>query len=201
MPRWSLRGLAMAIMCLAQITTACTAAGPDASPAGSVRPATASALASPTPGACPSLGGSPTCGASPSPGASPTSGGSPSPSSVEPPTASLAAEGGDPVIGQLGSFTWDGGGSDSPWLPGAPLIVGTGERLSVTLGGGVGPADWSARRVPAGTADGSGAVELGGGPSPVTFSAPGPGSWSVQVLVRFTGGLGSAAYYWQLTVR
>ena len=38
--------------------------------------------------------------------------------SAEPPAATLAAEGGDPVAGQLGSYTWAGGGSDSPWLPG-----------------------------------------------------------------------------------
>ena len=53
-----------------------------------------------------------------------------------PPDASLAAEGGDPVPGQLGTFTWAGGGSDSPWLPGTPITVGAGESLTVTLDGG-----------------------------------------------------------------
>ena len=47
--------------------------------------------------------------------------------------ASLAVEGGDPVAGSLGSYTWAGGGSDSPWLPGAPMRVGSGERLRLTL--------------------------------------------------------------------
>ena len=51
---------------------------------------------------------------------------------TEPPAASLAVEGGDPVTGQLGTFTWGDGGSDSPWLPGAPIAVGTGEQLTVT---------------------------------------------------------------------
>lgn len=189
MPRWSVRGSGMAILCLAQLTTACTAARPGASAAGSVPLAVASAVPSAVASIVVSAVASPTVEASQSP------------SSAEPPTASLAAEGGDPVVGQLGSFTWNGGGSDSPWLPGAPLAVGAGERLTVTLTGGVGSADWSARRVPAGTANGSGAVGLGGGPAPVAFAAPGPGSWSVQVLVRFAGGLGSAAYYWQFTVR
>ena len=118
-----------------------------------------------------------------------------------PPAASLGVEGGDPVVGQLGSFTWADGGSDSPWLPGTPVAMAAGEPLTVTLADGVGVADWSARRVPAGTSDGAGAVGLGGGPSPVTFAAPGPGSWSVQVDLTFAGGLGAAAYYWQLTVR
>ena len=38
-------------------------------------------------------------------------------SATEPPAASIAVEGGDPVTGQLGTFTWGDGGSDSPWLP------------------------------------------------------------------------------------
>jgi hypothetical protein len=118
-----------------------------------------------------------------------------------PPQASLAAEGGDPVIGQLGSFTWTDGGSDSPWLPGAPVTVGEGEPLTVALGDGVAIAGWTARRVPAGTTDGAGAVGLGGGPAPARFAAPAPGSWSVQVDVTFAGDLGTAVYYWQVSVR
>lgn len=187
MPRWSLRRSTVAIVCLAQLTIACTAAGSPASPTGS----NASDVASRTPAA-----------ASPTPAAaSPTPGVSLPRSSAEPPSATLAAEGGDGVAGQLGSFTWNGGGSDSPWLPGTPVKVGAGELLTVTVADGVVVSDWSARRVPAGTANGFGAVGLGGGPAPVAFRAPDPGSWSVQVLVRFAGGLGSASYYWQLTVR
>jgi len=165
----------VAILCLALLTAACTAAGPHGSPAGSV--ASVTATASPTPVV------------------------SPSSSSAGPPPATLAAEGGDGVTGQLGSFTWNGGGSDAPWLPGAPVDVGAGEPMTVTIADGVGVGEWSARRVPAGTANGSGAVGLGGGPAPITFSAPSPGSWSVHVLVRFADGLGSASYYWRLTVR
>jgi hypothetical protein len=143
----------------------------------------------------------PTLAASPPPGTAPIPVASPSIPSAEPPPATLAAEGGDGVAGQLGSFTWNGGGSDSPWLPGTPVDVGAGEPLTVTVADGVAVSDWSARRVPAGSANGIGAVALGGGPAPVTFRAPGPGSWSVQVLVRFADELGSASYYWQLTVR
>lgn len=121
--------------------------------------------------------------------------------SAQPPNASLAVDGGDAVTGQLGSYTWNGGGSDSPWLPGAPIAVGAGERLVLTLGEGVIASDWTARRVVAGTIDGSGAVGLGDGQGPVAFPAPPPGEWSVQVTVRFAGDLGSAAYYWQVTVR
>jgi len=123
-----------------------------------------------------------------------------SPPSTQPPTASLAAEGGDPVAGQLGSYTWLDGGSDSPWLPGAPLSVGAGEPLTVTLGDAVAVADWSARQVPAGTTNGTGAAGLGGGGPPIAFAAPGTGIWSVQVTVRFGADLGSATYYWRLAV-
>ena len=118
-----------------------------------------------------------------------------------PPQATLAAEGGDPVIGQLGSFTWADGGSDSPWLPGTPVTVGTGEPLTVELADGVAIAGWTARGARAGTTDGAGAVGLGGGPAPATFPAPAPGSWSVQVDVTFAGDLGTAVYYWQVSVR
>ena len=52
-----------------------------------------------------------------------------------PPDATLAADGGDGVAGQLGSYTWRGAGSDSPWLPGTPIAVGAGEPLTVRIGG------------------------------------------------------------------
>ncbi len=55
--------------------------------------------------------------------------------------------------------------------------------------------------MPAGTTNGTGAVGLGAGGPPATFAVPGRGRWSVQVAVRFADGLGSATYYWELTVR
>jgi len=119
----------------------------------------------------------------------------------EPPAASISVEGGDPVVGQLGTFTWGNGGSDSPWLPGSPIAVGSGERLTVTIADGVGMATWSARRVPAGTSDGSGAVVLGTGGPPIAFDSPPVGAWSVQLAVDFDGGVGSAWYYWLVSVR
>jgi hypothetical protein len=131
-----------------------------------------------------------------------TGGAGPSTPASAPPPATLAADGGEAAIGQLGSYTWLDGGSDSPWLAGTPLTVGAGEPLTVTVGGGVAVADWSARRVTGGTTDGSGAIALGqaAGP-PVAFAAPATGSWSVQVTIRFANDLGSATYYWRLTVR
>ncbi len=119
----------------------------------------------------------------------------------DPPSATLAADGGDPVAGQLGSYAWRDGGSDSPWLPGATIAVGAGEPLTVTVDDGVPVAAWTARRVPVGTSNGVGAIALGAGSGAVAFVAPDAGSWSIQVDIQFGDDLGSAAYYWRLDVR
>jgi hypothetical protein len=119
-----------------------------------------------------------------------------------PPGAAMSAEGGDPVAGRLGSYTWAVGGSDSPWLPGSPIAVGAGEPLTVQLDGAPVVTDWTATRVAAGTTDGSGAVVLATAEGqPIRFIAPAAGSWSIQVQVRFDRGSDSAAYYWLLDAR
>jgi len=178
MSRWSVHRSVLLMLPAALLASACASAGSSGSTAPSA------AVATHPPG-----GGVVT----PSPARSAAA--------TEPPAATLAAEGGDPVTGQLGSFTWGDGGSDSPWLPGSPISVGSGERLTVALADGVAVATWSAKRVPAGTTDGSGAVGLGTGGPPIAFDAPGTGPWSVQVTVDFDGGLGSASYYWLVSVR
>ena len=187
---WSSLRMIVAILAIAMAGSACASS----TPSGSASPTTAgpsAALPTPT-----------TTGTSSPPTPGPSTGGSPSPSlSAGPPDALLKAEGGDPVTGQLGSYTWADGGSDSPWLPGTPITVGAREPLTVTLGDGVAIADWTARRVPAGTTNGADAVGLGAGVAPATFTAPAAGRWSVQVTVRFGDDLGSATYYWGLTVR
>ena len=135
------------------------------------------------------------------PAATPTADPSPSPSSTSalPPAASLAAEGGDPVAGQLGSFTWAGGGSDSPWLPGTPIAVGVGEPLAVTFAGPTPVGTWTAVRTPAGATSGSGGVAVGAGAGPIGFALPAPGRWTVAVTVDFGGG-SSATWYWLVSV-
>jgi hypothetical protein len=117
-----------------------------------------------------------------------------------PPAAQLAAEGGDPVTGQLGTYIWGDGGSDSPWLPGAPIAVGAGEPLTVTFRSSAAVATWRARSVPS-SADGpAGASVLGEGPGAPAFGAPAPGSWTVEVHVVFDRGAGDASYFWRLEV-
>ncbi len=175
----------LAILSVVLLAGACATG----SPAGTVAGTAPVSPIMPAPAATATLPGSP---------AVPTV--QPLASLAEPPPASLAAEGGDPVVGQLGSFTWGDGGSDSPWLPGAPLTVGGGERLAVSIAGGVPVASWSATQVRGGMSNGTGGVALGSGAPPITFAAPAPGAWSVQATIRFAGDLGSATYYWQLTV-
>jgi hypothetical protein len=117
-----------------------------------------------------------------------------------PPEAVLAAEGGDPVKGELGTFVWFETGSDSPWLQGAPLAVGAGEPLTVTLVPDSAIGDWTARSVPAGAQGPGGARTLARGTGRLAFDAPEVGIWTVEVLVEFAGGIGSASYFWRLEV-
>lgn len=119
----------------------------------------------------------------------------------EPPAASIGVDGGDPVTGQLGTFTWSNGGSDSPWLDGSPIHVGPGEPLFMTLAEPIALDEWAVSRVSPGNRDGVGAVVIADGRGGVvTFQAAPIGSWSVQVRVRFAGNLGSALYYWLIEV-
>lgn len=116
-----------------------------------------------------------------------------------PPDASLAAEGGDPVTGTLGSWTWAGGGSDSPWLSGAPIRLGAREPLAVRLAADEASTSWTAVRAPASAGNGVGATTLAEGTTAIRFEAPPPGAWTIALTVRFARG-GSAVYYWLATV-
>jgi hypothetical protein len=115
-----------------------------------------------------------------------------------PPEALLAGVDGAPVPGDLGGYTWNGAGSDAPWLvpPGTRAVRAPGP-YAVRFGSDLAPAGWVLRWAPvkdgvvgdvAGWAEGAGA--------PVTASGPDePGAWSLQADVRFADGHG-AAWYW-----
>jgi hypothetical protein len=117
-----------------------------------------------------------------------------------PPVAALAAEGGDPTDGQLGSYTWGDGGSDAPWLPGTRTAVGAGEPLTVTFRPEATIRSWSARAVPAASGGPKGATALGEGSGRPRFMAPDGGTWTVEVHVVFANPAGQASYFWQLAV-
>lgn len=119
-----------------------------------------------------------------------------------PPAAALTPIAGDAIPGELGSFTWRGMGSDAPWLapPAGQAVRDTGP-FSVTFTPPVPVERWVAGWAPVvdGTAGGVAGSEQGGR-GPVVLDGPDrPGSWSLQVDVRFAGG-GSCAYYWRFEV-
>lgn len=116
-----------------------------------------------------------------------------------PPIGSLSVDGGDLVPGALGSFEWGDTGSASPWLPGTPITVGAGEVARLTLDPPAAMASWRARV--AMQADGDGAVRLADGTTQVGFGVPEPGEWTIEITVQFAGGVGSASYYWRMTVQ
>jgi hypothetical protein len=119
----------------------------------------------------------------------------------EPPAASIAVEGGDPVVGELGSFSWNNAGSASPGLDGTSIHIGAGEPVTMMLAAGIGIASWQVSRVLPGNRDRVGAMSMGeGSRQPVAFQAPPAGTWSVEVRVEFAGNLGSATYYWRMKV-
>jgi hypothetical protein len=117
-----------------------------------------------------------------------------------PPAAALVAEGGDPTDGQIGTYRWGDGGSDAPWLPGTRMSVGAGEPLTVTFRPETSIATWTARRVPAAADGPAGATILGRGSGQPRFTAPGDGTWTVEVRVDFGSAAGTASYFWQLAV-
>lgn len=137
------------------------------------------------------------------PSAPPTSSTAPAPNVAgrdAPPDAVLAAEGGDAVTGQLGTYVWFGTGSDSPWLTGAPLTVGSGEPLSLKVVPEGRIATWEVRDLPADAGGPEEARTIAKGTGGPAFEAPGPGTWTVEVTLDFAGGAGRAAYFWRLKV-
>lgn len=176
------RGVAGAAI-LAVVALACGPAAPPSATPGPTQDAGASAATSAIPSA------------------SATSGPSPSVAGRDaPPDAVLSAEGGDPVTGQLGTFIWMETGTDTPWLPGAPITVGAGEPLTVGLVPDRDITVWRARYVPADAAGPDGAKTLGEGAGDPVFDAPGRGTWTVEVAVGFGTAVGTASYFWRLKV-
>lgn len=174
----------------ALILASLLAAGCGGDPTGS---AADTAAASPV--AAPSR---PPAPASSPPAADPSAAG-PSASAGGPPRAALAADGGDPVVGDLGTYLWGDTGSDAPWLPGEPITVGSAEPLLVALDPAVPVVAWAAKVAPAGAEPGAATVLAEGRGTP-SFTAPGPGAWTLALKVTFSGGLGEATYAWALTV-
>ena len=187
--RWAIGGVGgtiVGVVVVIGMVVACGPAAPSERPPGLATPDGAAPATSPGPPATPR---------STSGGPSPTVAGRDGP-----PDALLAAEGGDPVAGQLGTYAWLDTGSDAPWLPGAPVAVGAGEPLAVSLVPDGEVRAWAARYVPANAVGPDGATSLGEGAGDPAFAAPGPGSWTVEVFIEFAPSVGDARYFWRLEV-
>ncbi len=124
----------------------------------------------------------------------------PAPGIEAPPVGTLEVDGGDPIVGELGTYTWGGTGSASPWLRGMPITVGVGERLELLLDPAIDIESWSARFVPYESDAPTGAVALGSGVGDPAFPAPPAGTWTVEVTVVFADALGDARYAWAVRV-
>ena len=106
------------------------------------------------------------------------------------------------MAGELGSFSWDGLVSDSPWIvPATGSPVEPARRLRVRFAGGPPVAAWTARWARVRNGDAGEPRPAGSGVgTPLAIDAPpGRGGWSLQVDVRFDGG-GRAAWYWRVRV-
>jgi hypothetical protein len=130
---------------------------------------------------------------------------SPAPDSIDPlpgpPSASLVARGAAPAPGMLGSYTWLGAGSDSPWIvPPTERAVRTAGPFTVTLQPGGPPISaWTARWAPIlnGAAGASAASTTGNGSPIVVTGPPRRGTWGLLVDVQFGEGH-RAAFSWRL---
>ena len=120
---------------------------------------------------------------------------------TEPPGATLSGIVSGSGDATLGSFTWDGAGSDAPWIvPRDASRVAPGAALGVAFTPEASPADWTARWAPV-TDAGAGDVASGvDGVGPVAIVAPGEaGAWSLQLGASFGQGR-TGTWYWRLEV-
>lgn len=120
---------------------------------------------------------------------------------VAPPAASLVIADGVLVPGELGSYTWDGGGSDAPWIvvPESGRVKGAAT-MEVRLDPAADVTAWSARwaLISEGVA-GPPKDASTGAAGPMTVTLPtANGDWSLQVEIRAGDGR-SVTYYWRVS--
>jgi hypothetical protein len=117
------------------------------------------------------------------------------------PSAALDGPVGNPVNGDLGTYTWDGFASEAPWVvAGPPLAAAPGSALWVSFGA-TAPLDWRAAwaRVVGGVAGTPVGAAYGAGGA-AAIRAPGTaGAWSLRVTASFGAGR-NATWYWRVAV-
>jgi hypothetical protein len=124
------------------------------------------------------------------------------PDSPEPPRAILVGGADGPETGDLGTFSWDGLVSDSPWIvqrAGSPVTPGT--RLRVRFDPRLEPRAWIARWAPIRHGEAGSPQDAGSGDGGrVAVEAPmEAGPWSLQLDATFADGR-RAVWYWRLGV-
>jgi len=140
--------------------------------------------------------------ASPADEPTPTPPDSVPPDSAEPPLAVLVGGIEGPRAGDLGTFSWDGLVSDSPWIvqrTGSPVTPGA--RLRVRFDPRLVPRAWSARWAPVRHGEAGAPRDAGsGGGGRVSVEAPmDAGPWSLRLDATFADGR-RAVWYWRLGV-
>jgi len=118
-----------------------------------------------------------------------------------PPAARLdGLAGGSGAPGSLGSYTWNGSGTDAPWIVGSRAGgCGRAAALRVVFAEAT-PGAWTDAwaKVAHGVADRPASASDGSGP--VSLQAPAtPGDWTLRVSATFGEGR-SATYYWRIAV-
>jgi hypothetical protein len=128
---------------------------------------------------------------------------------AQPPAAVLAVSRQGSHAGVLGTYVYQGAGSDAPWLPARALrsvAVPAGGRLLVRLADQRLIGAWSARIAPAGDDQGVTARGLTEQPDEnersavIELLAPPPGSWVLAVTLDYADGSGSGSYFWLVEV-
>ena len=202
LPGRLLTGVLLARLLLAgllSVMAACGVPGPPGSPVPSERPAASPGPSGIVPPASPSLA---------VPSRTATASGASTAGPLAPPAAVLLVDSAA-APGALGSWTLDGQGSDSPWLPAAALAeVAIGPSpLFVRFADGVRIGAWTARAATASDVAGDMAGALGGREEAVPalasleFGPPPPGRWVISVRLDRSDGRGDATFYWLVVVR
>ena len=120
-----------------------------------------------------------------------------------PPSASLAGlAGGEAALaGTPGSVTWDGTGTDAPWI--VPPAGGTARPtapLTVVFEPADEPDSWTARWAPVTDTGPRDVAVSDDGAAQVAFDTPPEaGTWGLQLEAAFGPGR-SAAWYWRVEV-
>lgn len=190
--------------------TGCGSAGASAPPIGTTRLVATGAPAVPT---LPPTPMSQAPSPEPSPTGRPTASVAPEvtepvPGISLPPLALLSVDGGEPMTGELGTYVYEGSGSDAPWLPAASLEsvqVPSGATLELTLEDASAFVSWSAQVAAAEDVRGESKTGLGQSEGSTrmesaAFASPETGQWVLAARVFYPDDRGDAVFFWLLDV-